>query len=309
MTISFHRLVYSACFLLIPATINAQSSSEEWLKKASKHYEEGQFMASAKAYDRALLNGQGSAVDYYNAACSWALTQDTIHSMAYLRRAMEAGWKNADHLEKDVDLAYLRGREGWDEVVGMARDNLAEYEKDFDQALKTKLEEIYVRDQTLRQLYREAEEKFGEDSDEMDYFRALMNREDRANENEVMAILDERGWVGMSTVGGKANIALFLVVQHAPLEVQEKYLPLMEESVEQGESSGRHLAMLQDRVLMRTGKPQVFGSQVVRNPETGKEELYELSDPEKVNERRAAIGLGPLEEYLARFGIEWNPEK
>jgi hypothetical protein len=37
--------------------------------------------------------------------------------------------------------------------------------------------------------------------------------------------------------------------------------------------------------------------------------LHELQDPSKVNEFRASVGLGPLQEYAKRFGIEWQPPK
>ena len=187
--------------------------------------------------------------------------------------------------------------------------NLDEYERDFDKPLKEQLETIYIRDQTLRQLYGEAVAKFGRDSDEMNYFMEVMAEQDRINKKEVVDILDTHGWVGMSKVGGKANMALWLVVQHAPLDVQETYLPLLQESVAERESSGRHLAMLEDRILMRRGSPQVYGSQIVTDEETGKQVMFEIKDPEYVNQRRKAIGLGPIEEYAKQMGVEWTIEQ
>lgn len=32
-----------------------------------------------------------------------------------------------------------------------------------------------------------------------------------------------------------------------------------------------------------------------------------IADEEQVNERRAAVGLEPLEKYAERFGITWSP--
>jgi hypothetical protein len=274
--------------------------------RAASHYADKNYQASGEAYDLAFEGDSGTAVDYYNAACSWSLAGDTLKAMAYLRTAAEKGWKNTEHIRRDDDLERLRNSDGWEEILSMVESNRAEYEKDFDQVLKAKLESLYIRDQTLRQLYSRAEEKFGKDSDEMKFFWEVVAKQDSANEKEVVAILDKHGWVGKSTVGGKANMTLWLVIQHAPLEVQEKYLPLMEESVRKGESSGRHLAMLHDRILMRKGEPQIYGTQIVPNPETGENEVYLIAHPEKVDERRASIGLGPLEEYLQRFGLSWE---
>jgi hypothetical protein len=44
--------------------------------------------------------------------------------------------------------------------------------------------------------------------------------------------------------------------------------------VKKGESSGGHLALLEDRIQMRNGKPQIYGSQITRDEETGKQVVY-----------------------------------
>jgi hypothetical protein len=97
------------------------------------------------------------------------------------------------------------------------------------------------------------------------------------------------GWE-RSTIGAKANYTLFLVIQHAELAYQEKYYPLMEQSVNEGESRPGDLAMLQDRILMRQDKKQIYGSQVVFNKITGDQEFYPIEDEKNVNVRRAKGG-------------------
>jgi len=155
-------------------------------------------------------------------------------------------------------------------------------------------------------LYGEAENKFGRDSDEMHYFWQLVSEQDSLNELEVMKILDSRAWVGTDVVGGQANTSLWLVVQHAPLDIQEKYLPLLRESVLAGQSQGSHLALLEDRIRMRKGLPQTYGSQIIRDEKTGEQIVYEIQEPEYVNQRRKEVGLGPIEDYVKRWGIEWT---
>jgi len=161
-------------------------------------------------------------------------------------------------------------------------------------ALKSELSAIYDRDQKTRR---------GTDSAQ---YMAFI---DSSNLAQVAAIIDQFGWPGMSLAGARGNVAAFLVVQHAGLEVQLKYLPLLQRSVDNNESRPADLALMQDRVLMRQGKKQIYGSQVVSNKVTGAQEFWKIEDEKNVNSRRAKIGLGPIEEYAKNFGIDYKLPK
>lgn len=156
--------------------------------------------------------------------------------------------------------------------------------------LKNQLKTIYKRDQKTRK---------GEDS------AAFMSYIDSTNLVQIRAIVDKYGWLGTSCVGNTYNQALFLVIQHANLAAQEEYFPLIQQSVEEGESNAAELAMLQDRILMRQGKKQLFGSQIILNNKGG-QELYPIEDEKRVNIRRQKVGLQPLEEYAKYFGIDYK---
>ena len=168
--------------------------------------------------------------------------------------------------------------------------------------LKNKLESIRVKDQALRLILPEIEKKFGKESEELKYIWILIHHQDSINEIEVGKIIDRYGWLGANEVGDLANQSLWLVIQHAPIEIQEKYLPYLRESVEKGESEGWYLAFLEDRILMRNGEKQIYGSQSTFNKETGKFHIYPIRDPENVNEKRNEIGLEPIEEYAEKNG-------
>ncbi len=62
--------------------------------------------------------------------------------------------------------------------------------------------------------------------------------------------------------------ALFLVIQHANLKTQEEYLPVMRESVNNGQAAPQYLAMLEDKVLVKQGKKQMYGSQIETDKDT-----------------------------------------
>lgn len=128
---------------------------------------------------------------------------------------------------------------------------------------------------------------------------------DRQNMRRLEEIIKEHGWPGKSLVGKEGALAAFLIVQHADLEVQKRYFPLLKEAVAKGEADADDAAMLEDRILMSEGKKQIYGTQL-RTVE-GKLELYPIDDEENVDARRAAVGLPPLAEYLKHFGLEYKP--
>jgi len=171
-----------------------------------------------------------------------------------------------------------------------------------DSILKKKLEQIAVEDQTLRLILPEVGKKFGNGSEEEKFIWTLIHRQDSICLNSTLDILNQYGWLGKSRVGDKANQAIWLVIQHAELEQQEKFLPLLKESVKNGESEGWHQAFLEDRILMRKEKNQIYGSQAVWDNSIGKMKIYPIENLENVNKRRAEIGLETIEEYAEMNG-------
>jgi tetratricopeptide (TPR) repeat protein len=299
-------LALSIC--LVALASQAQPSSD-FISKGDSLYAEGNYEASGKAYGQAFKLSEGNASQYYNAACSWSLAGNLTQSFKYLNLSADKGWSNVAHLKTDGDLANLRAMDKWQLIIDKVQANKDENEKNFNRPLQTQLEDILVRDQTLRQLYKEAQDKFGKDSKEMDFFWSLMAKQDSICEVEVVNIIEKHGWVGKSVVGNNGNLALWLVIQHAPLETQEKYLPLLKASVMQGESNGGHLALLEDRILMRNDKSQTYGSQFKFDEKKGANVFFEIADPKHVNKRRQEVGLGPIEEYAQRNNIEWGIEQ
>ncbi len=171
------------------------------------------------------------------------------------------------------------------------------------------LDTIYKEDQGLRKEIKTVEEKYGRESNEMKAHWKTISEKDSINLIKIQKILDERGWLGQDVIGGKGNTTLFLVIQHSPLEIQEKYLPMMREAVEKNNARASSLALLEDRVAMRKGGKQIYGSQIKRNPESGEFYVSPLTDPENVDKRRAEVGLGTLAEYVGRWNIVWDVEK
>lgn len=136
---------------------------------------------------------------------------------------------------------------------------------------------------------------------------AHMALQDSLDLLRVTVILDSAGWLGPDEIGATASQALFLVLQHADAKpaIQAEYLPVMREAVAEGKARPDELAMLEDRVAVNHGRPQIYGSQI--GWKDGKGYVKPMEDEEHVNERRVAVGLEPLEKYAERFGVVWSP--
>ena len=122
---------------------------------------------------------------------------------------------------------------------------------------------------------------------------------DKDNIARLKAVVAEQGWPRQSVWGRQAANSAWMILQHSPdTEFQAQMLPLMEKLLAEKECSGPEYALLYDRVQLRHGKPQRYGSQVARNSEGHWEPAEPLEDPDHLDERRAAVGLNPIDEYL-----------
>lgn len=160
--------------------------------------------------------------------------------------------------------------------------------------IATTLREIYDKDQSLRIQLDSIEREFGVNSDELKQHWKKINETDSLNLIHVKEILAKRGWPGPEEVSDKGSAALFLVIQHSDLKTQLEYLPMMRKAAMKGDANKQDLALLEDRIALRQGKKQIYGSQIHRDKKTGSHYIAPLLNPDKVNTRRATVGLGPI---------------
>jgi hypothetical protein len=171
-----------------------------------------------------------------------------------------------------------------------------------NEALRRELEEMREADQSVRVRAMQIAKEHGRSSPE---YQALIEdgrAMDARHVARLVEVLDEHGWPGNSLVGELACSGAFLILQHADHETQKRYLPLMRAATEAGEVSPALLPLLEDRILMRDGEEQIYGTQIARGAD-GAPELWPIRDEANVDERRARVGLEPLDEYLKRFGM------
>ena len=227
------------------------------VQEAWQLYENKSFLTSGQIYAQAFATrgNLGEVNDRYNAACSWALAGEEDSAFVQLFRIAERGnYANYDHLITDVDLKSLYADDRWDEVVALVEKNKERVEANYDKPLVAMLDTIYQEDQQYRLQMDSVQNEYGFESEEMRELIQTMNEKDSINLVKVENILEGRGWLGPDVIGPQGSTTLFLVIQHADQETQEKYLPMMREAVREGKASAADLALLEDRVTLRQGK-------------------------------------------------------
>lgn len=309
------KLIFAIAFLVLTiiAPVKAQVTPlyNQLIKEAWGLYLSKDYKKSAEKYSEAFtaLGNHGLVSDRYNAACVWALCSIKDSSFNQLFKAAELNYTNYDHLINDTDLNSLHKDPRWVEIKELILKNKSNIEANFDHNLVAILDTIYRNDQDYRLKINWYSEQFGWNSEEMNQLWDTIDHLDSINLIKVEKILNNRGWLGPETIGKQGNTTLFLVIQHSNLETQEKYLPMMREAVQNGNALGSSLASLEDRVAVKNGKKQIYGTQLGKDQETGEYFVFPLDAPEGVDERRLNMGMPTMKEYLSNWNLNWDAEE
>jgi len=300
--------IYTLLLLFLFTGINAQDYSK-LISEANQLYDAKDYKMSTELYSKAFKIESKNPNHLYNGACASSLAGNTKQAFKWLNLSIDQGWTNLKHLNSDTDLENLHSKKEWGKTIEKLEKKIELIEANYDKPLKTELLAILDEDQKYRIQMYETQKKFGQDSKEMQELWKITNQKDSVNLLKVRKILDEKGWVGKDKVGAQANSALFLVIQHSDLETQKKYLPMMKEAVTKGNASPGSLALLIDRIEIREGRKQIYGSQIGTNPNTQTQYILPLIDPDNVDKRRAEVGLGPISDYIKNWNLVWDVEK
>ncbi len=88
-----------------------------------------------------------------------------------------------------------------------------------------------------------------------------------------------------------------ITLQHAPLKVQEYYLPVLRKAYEEKKLTGDYLSIFEDRINCRNNKFQYYGTQVIYYK--NKPVLYPVVNIDSVNIWRKRRGfISTIESYL-----------
>jgi len=113
----------------------------------------------------------------------------------------------------------------------------------------------------------------------------------------LQARLQKIDWFTIPKYGEAADNAAWHLVQHADREPAFQRAMLAKlQALPPGETSGKRLGMLWDRVARAEGKLQRYGTQGLCKD--GQWTPYESEDPANLDKRRAALGMTPIAEHM-----------
>lgn len=122
---------------------------------------------------------------------------------------------------------------------------------------------------------------------------------DIENTKRMKEIIEQIGWPTITKVGEHASDMAWLLVQHADLDHQFQQICLdLMKAQPAGEVKPSNIAYLEDRVRVGEKRPQLYGTQFYVDQE-GTFGPQPIEDPDHIDERRKAVGLGTIAEYTS----------
>ena len=281
-----------------------------YIKVADSLFQMRSYKVAAVNYSNAFKtnNWRGTIEHRYQAACAWSMASEIDSAFYHLNKiAISGNYVNYERLIAEPALKKLHKDNRWTPITIMIDASQLLAEPKLDRKLALVLDSIHTNDQQYRMQLINGRKASGIPLKNKEELLQQIKYHDSLNLAKVTRIINERGWLSADIIGYNGNSALFLVIQHSNLPTMLKYLPIIKDAVTKGNAKASSLATLEDRINTLQNKKQIYGTQLVRDTNTGKSTLSPLVDPDHVDERRAQVGLGPIAQYLQQFGIIWNP--
>ncbi|MBO0934820.1 DUF6624 domain-containing protein [Fibrella aquatilis] len=195
------------------------------------------YQACLNQYKRAFDLSQKSALSTLRAAvCAYQCGQ-TEQAYNFIQKAIALDW----WVSEDV----WKNKTEYPEVNSLRVGALyAFFQQELDKqkiavgldpTLERELEQIFHADNQPRLHADTLAKQYGYNSPNVQPIYAEMRKADSINLIKIEHIFNKYGYPGRKLVGDKQSITAWLVIQHASLELQEKYLPIMEKAAATGE--------------------------------------------------------------------------
>ncbi|MDQ3634823.1 MAG: VWA domain-containing protein [Acidobacteriota bacterium] len=132
-----------------------------------------------------------------------------------------------------------------------------------------------------------------------------LNKLSRQHLIRLCGILKENGWLRKETVDTEGlEAALFIIRNSNDVEIQREIFPVIVEATQKGFISKANLASLIDRIRIKSGGRQIFGTQIKIEDEVGF--LYPLENEANVDKWRKIYELPTLSDFIKYIETEYR---
>ncbi|MBD1398567.1 hypothetical protein H9Q13_15450 [Pontibacter sp. JH31] len=307
-------------FFMLSLGAKAQANAD-YVKAYHPHINQAESLLMAQDYAGALESYRhafgavphGFARDYYNAAICATLTNNEKQAIGYLENLVETG-VSLEYLEQQEVFAPLREHKVWKKFVKKYPKRRKEFRKKTNIDLRADLDELWARDQYFRQA------KGG-----LKVHGDTLRKIEADNVKNLLAWISQHGYPGERLIGVPdtlEQLPRFSIVIQRQTAARNgfDFTPVLVQAVHEGKLDPHAAAYLIDQ---QQGK-NLYRSKVLAKVSCDKpkecEEDEELAgmasrylthkisqeEEEKVNERRAALGLESIADYRnkMRYALE-----
>lgn len=306
------KIYFFILFFIFSAIVVAQPSAKyfESIANATASYQRKEYKKSTQFYLTAFKSNGGKAYleDRYNAARSMTLAGMKDSAFVQLFKVVQLyDYLNYLQISTEPDFSQLQSDKRWEEVLGLVKQNISKSDFNLNKSLVLLLDSVYRDHHSYRLKEVRIKNEFGEESKEVQSAKKEIIRRDSINLAIVTDILEKHGWLGRNVVGFIGNYTLALIIQYAPIETQDKYLPIIAEAYKNKNIEAYDYTSILDKVALRHGQPQLYGNIVVNVG--NKNYVAPIQDVEHLDKRRADMGLKPMNSYLKSWSMKWDINK
>lgn len=307
-------LLSGICFFLISS--NCAFAAPDYvtdyypvINEAERSITEQDYAAALNAYQYAFAAVPSPfARDYYNAALCALLLKEEKQTYNYLTKLVEKG-VSIDYLERQPLLDSLAGTRHWKKFKRKYKKQRRAYQKRANLDLRADLDELYARDQYFRQA-----------PGGLRVYGDTLRKIETANVQQLLAWVEQHGYPGENLIGVAdtlEQLPRFTIVIQRQTRARQGYdfFPVLRNAVQKGLLAPQAAAYLLEqqagsgvygsRAFVRVNcsackedgkKPEHLGRYLVENRSE--------AERERLDARRTALGLEPLEEYRekVRYG-------
>lgn len=285
------RTFYVVLFGLLAfnrAAMSQSSATIDSVKQAIKTT--SNYHTAFQLIRRLISMGAADSSTYVSAAMALALDGDKQSGLKYLDTAVMKGWADVNGWPVLTQAVGFEKSEHLQKLYDQVKRNAQRLSKNSIQP-RNELQKMASEDQEIRAKLA--------GSGAVDTMLAMqMLTQDSAHTRALKSMLHGRPWFSENELNTQDQISAFLLLDHSPdTALQALALPILkQQAIKLGKRSEQMVALLEDRVLVHQGKPQIYGTQV--RVEGDSLIVYPIADSVNIDSRRSSIGLPPLQQYL-----------